>query len=287
MTGLAYALVVLSAAGHAWWNFLLKRSGGSNTFIALSKIVEALLLAPVLVLGTAPGPGEWTLPIVGAVLVLGNYALLTAAYRRSDLSLAYPIVRGSMLAFLPPLAFITIGERIQPIGALAIAAIVAGIAMLPLPSFSRASVLSTVGTLRGSSMVYPLLAGLLAACYTIWDKRAVQVLSPLTYFAAYTVLTGVVYAIVAARVGGALRRGTWRQHRSAIVGVAVLNSASYLLVLAALRPGKASYVIALRQLSIAGGALLGVWLLGEPLPPPRKLGIALVVAGCILVGLAR
>ena len=46
-------------------------------------------------------------------------------------------------------------------------------------------------------------------------------------------------------------------------------------------------MIAVRQLSIAVGALLGWRFLGESLPPAKRAGIALLVAGCILLALTR
>jgi uncharacterized membrane protein len=131
-------------------------------------------------------------------------------------------------------------------------------------------------------------AAAVAAGYTIWDKRAVQTLTPLGYFAAYTVIVGIAYAAYLLRATAPSEiRATWRGHRGAIVQVAALNSASYLLALIALQTGKASYVIALRQLSIAAGALLGWALLGESLPFPRRFGIGLVVAGAVLLALAN
>ena len=60
-----------------------------------------------------------------------------------------------------------------------------------------------------------------------------------------------------------------------------------MLTLIALRTGQASYVIALRQLSIAIGAILGWKLLGEGAAPKRQLGVAMVVVGCVLLALAR
>jgi uncharacterized membrane protein len=292
VTGSAYLLVVLSAAAHAYWNFLLKRTGGSQEVVGLSKMVEALLLALLLLtaLGTEPGrlPAVWVLPTVGAFLVLLNYLLLTVAYRHGDLSLVYPISRGAMLVFLPPLAFVTIGERLDRIGSVAVATIVCGIALLQLRAFDAAALQDWRRSLRAPATVYALLAALVAAGYTVWDKVAVQTLRPLTYFAAYTVLVGAAYALVLRRSAPLpLLARTWRAERGTILQVAALNSGSYLLALVALQTGKASYVIALRQLSIAGGALLGAWLLDESVPPPRRAGIALVVAGCALLGLAR
>ena len=59
------------------------------------------------------------------------------------------------------------------------------------------------------------------------------------------------------------------------------------LVLVALRTGTSSYVIALRQLSIAVGVALGAILLREHISTPKRVGVALIVVGCVVVGLAR
>lgn len=137
-------------------------------------------------------------------------------------------------------------------------------------------------------MMYAILAALVAACYTVWDKRAVQTLSPLTYFTAYTVLVGAAYVMMLRRsVPAAALRDAWRLEWKVSAQVAVLNTASYMLALTALQTGKASYVIALRQSSIAAGAMLGWWLLRETVPASRRVGIALVVTGCVLLALAR
>lgn len=178
-----------------------------------------------------------------------------------------------MLVFLPPLAYLTIGERLDRFGWAAVLVIVAGIVFLQLQRFDRTAAGALGRSLATPAISLALLAALVAAGYTVWDKRAVQLLSPVTYFAAYTVLVGIGYGLLLRRqVAGAEARAEWRRHWRPILEVAVLNSASYLLALAALRTGKASLVIALRQLSIPAGACLGWWLLGKTLPPPRRLG---------------
>jgi uncharacterized membrane protein len=291
VTAGAYALVVLSAATHAYWNLLLKKSGGDQAVVGLSKVVEAMLLAPLLLAVTPEWPtlaAWWQLPVVGAVLVLLNYVFLAAAYRRGDLSLVYPVSRGAILVFLPALALVTIGERLDAAGWAAIAVIVAGIAVLQLPRFDAASGRAWLRGLRAPATMFALIAALVAAAYTVWDKRAVQVLSPLTYFAAYSVIVGAVYGVGLYITGSAaLLKRIWHTRRGVVVQIAVLNSVSYLMALAALQDSKASYVIALRQLSIAAGAMLGWWILGEALPLPRRVGIAMLLAGCGLLALAR
>jgi drug/metabolite transporter (DMT)-like permease len=287
LTPTTYALVVLSAAAHAYWNFLLKKSGGTQVFTGLSKIAEAAAFVVLLAAGLIDRShlaDAWVLPVVGALLVIINYVLLTLAYRHGDLSFVYPISRGAVLVFLPPLAYFFTGERLDVLGWAALAIIVFGIVCVQVQRFAAAP---HKGVPYAAS-IFALLAAAVAAGYTVWDKRAVQTLAPTGYFAAYTVLVGLAYTAYLLRAIPATEiKNTWRDHRSAIVQVAVLNSGSYLLALIALQTGKASYVIALRQLSIAAGALLGWLVLGESLPSSRRFGIGLVVAGAVLLALAR
>src|SRR6185295_5660008 len=127
----AALLVVLSAATHAYWNFLLKRSGGTQLFVGLSKVGEVVMFAPLFLVFVAPKiaglDGLLSLAIVGAAFVLVNYVCLAWAYSHGDLSFVYPLARGSILLFLPFLAFVTVGERVSGTGACALALIVCGI----------------------------------------------------------------------------------------------------------------------------------------------------------------
>jgi uncharacterized membrane protein len=276
-----YLLVVASAGAHAYWNFLLKRSGGTQVFTGLSKIVEGLvflvLLTTGLLIDLPALSAAWILPVVGAALVIANYVLLTLAYGQGDLSVVYPISRGAVLIFLPPLAYVVMGERLDTTGWIALGLILTGIACI-----------QSLKLAGNAAAGFALLAAVVAAGYTVWDKRAVQVLSPIGYFAAYTVLTAIAYAAyLIATTPRTTIATAWANNRGPIIQVAALNSGSYLLALTALQSGKASYVIALRQLSIAGGAVLGSMVLRESLPPSRIIGILLVVAGAILLSLAR
>lgn len=288
----SYALVLASTVAHAYWNFLVRRSGGGQPFVGLSKIAEVVLFAPAFLLWALPAArgllAAWPVIVVGALLTLANYVALARAYRAGDLAVVYPVARGGVLLFLPPLGFLAFGERPSAAGWAALACIVAGIAVLQLPALSRAAVAALGPRLRDPAVAYALAAALATAGYTVWDKRAVRTLPAFAYFYAYTVLVAAAYAAyLLARHPRAELRAEWRAHRWPIVQVAACNTAAYLLVLLALRDGTSSYVVAVRQLSIAIGALLGWRLLGEGMGAARRLGVALIVAGCLLVALAR
>lgn len=290
----AYVLVLVSAVMHAYWNFLLKKAGGSQIVVALSKIAEAALFAPLFLffsLGSVLRSGAAAVPLVlvGAAFTLANYGTLALAYRHGDLSVVYPVARGSMLAFLPALGWLFLRERLDATGWIALAIIVTGILTVQLPSLSRTELQTFVPRLlRSRAALLALLAGLSGAGYTLWDKHAVSTLQPFAYMYLYTVLVALVYTafIRAASPAGAIA-AEWRAHRSAILAIGILNTTAYLLVLLALRAGVSSYVIGLRQLSVAFGVLLGWRLLREPLNAGRKLGVALIVLGSLLLSFAR
>ncbi|MGQ0647278.1 MAG: EamA family transporter [Gemmatimonadaceae bacterium] len=276
---------------HATWNFLLKRSGGSQVVVGLSKIAEALVYAPVFLIwfaGSLPAPTvTFMYAGIAATGVLLNYLALARAYRLGDLSFVYPISRGGALAFLPVIGAVTLGERITLPAGLALGGIVAGILVLQLQELSAAALGSLGRSLTTRATGYALLAALTAALYTIWDKLAIREMSPFAYMYLYTALVAVVYGTwVMRRVTPEERREVWRSHGRAIVGIGVLNTASYLLTLLALRQDTSSLVIGLRQLSIVFGVLLGVRLLRERLSTPRLVGVSLIAAGCLGVALS-
>ena len=282
--------VILSAALHAIWNYLLRRAGGSSIVAALSIVAEAVLLLPpatAVLIASGGIPVGWFLSaiVVAAALALANYAALMAAYRRADLSLAYPVARGGVFLFLPLLGFIVFDERLDARGWLALAMIVAGIMLLPLTRFDRPALGELGRHLRDRAMGFALLAAAATAAYTIWDKFAIGFLDTFLYFSGYTVLLGLWFAVALIRAPREEVRDQARKHSVAIVIIGVLIAASYLLVLIALRDGMATQVLAVRQLSIPIGVLLGWRLLRESLTAPRLIGSSLITAGCVLSAL--
>jgi uncharacterized membrane protein len=288
----ALLLVLLSAVTHAYWNFLLKRAGGGEVFVGLSKVAEAFVFLPFFLVLAWPGMPRVALTallvLVAAAGVLMNYAGLTMAYRRGDLTLVYPIQRGATLLFLPALAFLTLGERVDVVGATGLVLILVGVVVLQLPEVSLAAARNVWSHVRSAAAVWALLVALNNAVFTLWDKFAVRTLSPFAYMYAYTAIVAACYATYMWRRHPRLEvAATWRGQWWPIVQVGVFNTVSYLLALAALRTGVSSYVIGFRQLSIAVGIFFGWRLLGEPLTMPRRVGGSLILTGCLMVSIAR
>lgn len=290
LTGLL--LIVISAVTHAYWNFRLKQAGGGNLFIALSKVAEAAVYAPLFLLWGLPTmprtSAALVLILVSTVGVLTSYSALVQAYRHAELSYAYPISRGSMLLFLPVLGFVATREHIDVVGAAGLVLILLGVLALQLKELAVAAIAEIHQHVNGKGLGWALFTGFVLATFTLWDKHAVLTLPPFAYLYAYTVLVAIGYlAYVWKRHTADEIRAEWRRNSNAIVIVGVLNTVSYCLALFALRGGVSSYVMGVRQLSIAIGVMLGWRLLGEALTPPRKVGASLILAGCLLVSLAR
>jgi drug/metabolite transporter (DMT)-like permease len=279
---IAVVAVLLSTVSHAWWNYQAKRAGAGHVFFGVAKWLEVAIYLPLFLHVSRgyewPAATPWFLA-GGGILVGANYVALTAAYARLDLAVAYPLSRTSTL-FLPVIAFLALGETIDVMGAAALALVTVGVLL-------SAEIGGGVARGRGAvGALFAMVAAATLAGYTVWDKFVVTTLDPFLYLYGYNVLIAFGYLPVLLR-----RRITafaaWRDHRAALLQVAVLNTATYLLVLQALLLAKASYVGALRQLSLVAGLAFGVWLLGERATPRRIAGVALLVAGGVLVTVAE
>jgi drug/metabolite transporter (DMT)-like permease len=284
----AVGLIAISALLHAGWNLLLKRAGGSQLVVAMSKVAEAILFAPVFLLTSLDGLPSFPRLLgyvgVAATGVLGNYVALAAAYRRSDLSVVYPISRGAALVFLPVLGALFLGEILAPRSVAALVFIVAGILVLQLPALNKPAIRALGLALRQPAIGFAVLAAFLTAAYTIWDKLALREVPPFAYMYLYTVVVALVYGVWMIRRASPLERSTtWRAHRGAILGIGVMNMVSYGLTLVALTRGTSSLVIGLRQLSVVAGVALGWFVLHEAVGWPRRIGVAMIAIGCVVI----
>lgn len=279
MTGLAFGLVLASAVMHATWNLLAKRVGGGMAVVWLFSTVAAVVYLPlaiaVLIIQQPTLGVRELLFLCGSVtLHVAYYFLLQRGYSSGDLSLVYPLARGTGPALAVFGAILLLGERPSP-GAFAGAILVSiGVFML------AGNLLTLRGHPNSAAIGYGLLCGLSVAAYTLWDKEAVS-----TLLIPPVVLTWVgsaaqaVVLVPAALKSKDVVRDAWTNHRRAVLGIGVLDSLGYILFLIALSFGTISILAPLRQTSILIGAFMGVRLLSEEASRRR-----LVAAGVMLVG---
>jgi drug/metabolite transporter (DMT)-like permease len=283
MTPTIFSLVVAAAFIHAFWNILLKRAKGGLSFTWFVCVLQSVVFAPwiVWVIYTekpALGPVEWVCITGSAVIHIGYYYFLQRGYRTGDISLVYPIARGSgpMLSSLAAIVFL--GERPGLFGVLGIAAIGGGIFWL------SGGIGKNGHPQMKAAVVAGLLTGVSIAGYTVWDKYAVSSvhLSPVLL----DLLANSVQALLLTPVAWQQREQIaryWQQNKGELFGVTLLNPISYILILTVLTVAPVSQIAPMREISTLIGALVGGRLFAEKHLRRRLAAASVIVIGVLAV----
>lgn len=283
MTSFALLLVLTAAVIHATWNLLAKRAGGGVAFVWLFTTLAAIIYTPLAIAFISfqqPEIGTTELGFIlgSAIIHLGYFILLQQGYRTGDLSLVYPLARGTgpMLATLTAIIFL--GERPTAIALVGIVLIAVGVLLLT----GNPRQLKHTNALR--SIGYALLTGILIATYTIWDKHAVShlLIPPLLYDWSVNVSRAGLLLPIARHQWSEVRR-EWQTHRLEAVGIALLSPLSYILVLIALVFSPVSYIAPAREISILIGAVMGSHLLAEGEVRSRLTAASAMVIGVVML----
>lgn len=274
----ALLLIFVAAAAHASWNLLAKRKAGCKNLIWFSSIGESVLFFPIVVSQTNflfhdPTVATACLLATGVFHLLYTECLLRG-YRSGDLSIVYPLARGTgpLLAFIG--AVICLGERPSPASVLGALAIAAGLLVV----CGGMKTLRQKGARTG--IIWGAATGVVIAGYTVVDGYAVKALflSPFlveyagNFFRTIVLSGGVDYK-------NGLVRTEWKQCWKEALGISVLTPVGYVLVLFAMRIAPVSHVAPAREISMMLGAWMGAKFLNEGNAARRVVGSCLIAAG--------
>jgi drug/metabolite transporter (DMT)-like permease len=284
MTGVSLALVLVAACVHATWNVLAKRARGGAAFIWLFSAISAILYAPfaiaVLLIQQPHIGGVEVLFMVGTgVLHVAYFLALQRGYRVGDLSLVYPLARGTGPTLSTIGAILFFGERPTALAMVGALLVVVGVFILTGGTYGAEG-------RRRWAIGYGLLTGTIIAAYTLWDKHAVSTLNIPPLLLDYSSSLGRV--VLLAPVAFHQRANVaceWRSHHWEVVGVALLSPLSYILVLTALATTPVSYIAPARELSILIGAAIGARVLVEGDVRRRLTAAGAIVAGVVALAL--
>lgn len=288
----AFVLVLLAGLIHASWNIAAKKAGGDARFAFFTSVILMLVWAPVgawAAWGVVSGWGwrEWAFIAVSGVLHVLYYVILLRGYRKADLTVVYPLARGSGPLLSSLVAITLLGEQISALGLAGIAGVVVGVFLIAGgPGLLRAAHDPAQRRRVQKGMVYGLLTGAFIASYTVVDGYAVKfmLMSPilLDYLGNFVRLALLAPVVLRDRPAAAR---LWAQQWKYALLVGAISPVSYVLVLYAMQVAPLSHVAPAREVSMLFAALIGGHLLGEGDRLQRLLGAGLIAAGVTALAL--
>jgi len=290
MSYTALTLIVLAALIHATWNLLAKRAAQAGpTFVFAYAVISTAAYLPWMIWLILDGAVSWSLPIIACIALSGAvhlaYSLfLQRGYQVADLSVVYPIARGTGPLLSTVGAFLLLGEDPSAYGIAGLLAIVAGIILI-----------STQGNLSKfrqpaarHGVRWGVVTGTAISGYTVVDAYGVKALGihpvVLDWCANAVRVVMMLPWIIAHRH---LVRQRMRHHWGLAVAIGLLSPLSYILVLLALKIGAPlSLAAPAREMSMMVGALFGMIILREQVGLGRLLGCAILLMGVVMLGQA-
>ncbi len=293
-----FILILVSAILHAGWNFLSKKCVPSAAFYFLSSLTAAVLWMPFLLFSSVHLdmlPARfWVLLMLSGVAECVYMIALAHAYRCSDISLAYPLVRALPVLMTATLtALLGLGTPLGTLAFFGMILISAGCFLMPFHSLRSIQ----WKTLFNRAFLFILLAACGVTAYTIVDSRTVKVAAAASgagRIAVSLFLIGMIELTIVIFLGIYVWRNQFeRRELKRLLGKTALphlsgaaSSLAYTLILFAMgMVSNVSYVQAFRQMSLPLGVFAGIFLLREKCGPLRLAGIGLVVTGLILAAL--
>lgn len=288
----AFSLIVLAGLIHASWNIVAKKAGGDARFAFFTAFIMMWLWAPLgwwLGQHELPrwGAIEWGFVAASGVLHVVYFVVLLRGYRKADLTVVYPLARGSGPLLSSLVAIVFLGEQISTLGVVGIAGVVGGVFLIAGgPGVLRAARDPLARQRVHKGMAYGLLTGGFIASYTVVDGYAVKwlLMSPILvdYMGNFVRVALLAPTVLRDR---ATARLLWRQQWRAALVVATFSPVAYVLVLYAMKTAPLSHVAPAREVSMLFAALIGGHLLGEGDRTLRVLGALCIAAGVVALGL--
>ena len=299
MEPIAALLIVISVVFHATWNLIAKKSVMTISFYGLLCLTSCVFLCNGLfwlpVRYRELPPAFWrTLVLTVSFDCLYGYGL-SHAYRKLDMSSAYPVMRSLPLLLTMPLSVMLGGKPLPPHAVVGMVVAFGGCLLMPLKRFRDFNWRFYVS----ADMLFILLAACGTTGYTLMDSRALAIMREsepnlpkavvsIGYYAVRTVFLASFLA-VCNLVNPADRRNYFamiRKYDWRIPLASVSAMLCYFTVLLAMNyVTNVTYVQMLRLLALPMGLLTGIFVLKEKGAPPKFVGVALILAGLILAAI--
>ena len=270
-------LILFAAALHASWNVLIKSESGDSSNTALIIAGSAVIGVVFLPFVPLPLPACW--PYLGASVVIHiiYFGVLLLAYKKGEMSLVYPLMRG-----LPPVltalaASVLLQESLSARGWMGIALVSTGALILTADfRFSK--------KFKPAPVALAVLEAAIIVIYTLVDARGARLSGhAFSYTGWMLFLLALFFLIIMPIIEGrqVFSRMIKNWKKSLIGGT--FTFASYGIALWAMTYAPVALVAALRETSIFFGTILSAVILKERITWVRGLSIIMIVAGAIAI----
>jgi len=206
------------------------------------------------------------------------FRLLAAGYEAGEISLVYPIARGSGIALTAILAGLLLKEQLAVLGSIGIGLVCLGIISLSTGTRKRADDTKAVRL--------ALCIGASIVAYSLVDKVGVSYVNPVVYICSMFLIAGIALTpMLLRRYRGALGREARENIGYALI-IGIGSVGTYLMILFAFTRGPVNYIVAVREFAVVFGALAGIIFLKERFAITKALAICIIVIGIISIKLS-
>ena len=282
MSAEVWTWVMIAALGHALWNAMARHVVGDIAVMWLAfALGTVVLIPPCAYLWWQNGPPVLDQTALLCLLATGvlhaaYFALLSRAYEGGEISLVYPIARGSGVGLTALGGVTLLGETVSLFGGAGIALVLLGIGLISIPSLRDSLP-------QRRNVLLALSVGLSIVAYSLVDKIGVTLIHPLYYITGMWILGSLLrWPFIWGQRRGTLW-ATARTHYRYIVLIGLGSLGTYLLILYAYTLGPVSYIVAARESSVVIGTLIGFVFLGEQYTPLKLAGVLSIAAGLVLI----
>ena len=269
-----FLAVLLAAALHAGWNVLVK--GASDKPMASAGVCAGCGVIGLACLPFVPVPdaASWPWGIASALTHVAYFTLIGRIYRTADLSVAYPITRGTAPLLTTAVAAGFIGELPSANALLGILGLCAGILALAADGLRR-------GGFDRASLAGALTTALIICIYTMVDGLGGRASGghPFSYSVYIQIAAAVFYLPVFCLLRGRGALAALAQALPRGLAGGACSFSAYSIAIYAMTIAPIGLIAALRETSVLFAAAFGALLLGERFGPARYVAAALVACG--------
>jgi len=270
-------VVLFGALLHAAWNVFIRAAADKDLNTVLVAGGAGIWAACWLPFAALPAVESWPYLTASVLIHVVYFSFVARLYRNSDLSFAYPIMRGSAPALSAIVAVPLVHESPSSGGWIGLLLVSLGIVLLTGDTWRS-------GKFRFSPTALALANAGVIVVYTLVDGLGARLSGhPASYTGWLFFLTAIpLLTIYFAKQGRKGLRALGANCGKGLMGGAC-SVGSYGLALWAMTQAPIALVAALRETSVVFATLIAAGFLKEQVTPLRYLSILVVTAGAVAI----